>query len=104
MGLLALLIAQTIDPIRVGLVLLCVWFVVKTYASHGIGRKLLAYAIMFFFIALAMLLMIEAMHITRSSDDVLVLRFIVGYASNWLIAGIAHGIIRLFNGPRRQPR
>ena len=99
MGLLALLVAVLLDPIRIVAVLLCVAFVCKTYAP---GHRLVVMAVSLALIAGLVLFIVRTMHVMPATPGELVLMFAIGLLANVIIAGIAFGFIRLFSGRRPQ--
>ncbi|KRB51783.1 hypothetical protein ASE04_09625 [Rhizobium sp. Root708] len=101
MGLLALLVALTIDPIRIAAVLLCVAFICKTYAP---GSRVLVTVISLALIAGLITFLVETMHVIPASAAEIAVKFAFGLIANAIIAGIAFGCIKLFSGRRQQHR
>ncbi len=102
MAHVALIVAQMLDPIRVILMLICVWIVVKVYARYGPLRKISAYAVLVSLVAIIMMMVIDALHPGRDTDATISATLATGYVANWLIVGIAHICMQIIRVRRRQ--
>lgn len=98
MSVVALLIVQLVDPIRIAAVFLGMWFVWSTYEGK---HRVVAVTFMLLVIAGAMSVVMGFMRGGSDSVEWFLVRTMVGLFSNAIIAALAIGAMRLFKGKKK---
>lgn len=98
MDILAMLIAQTADPIRLGAVAIGLWLV---WSAFDPGRRVIPTVIVLAGVSLLMTFLIAQTQVTRMDTELFIIRAVSGFIACAIHAAIIIGAARFFS-PRRK--